>query len=173
MSDHLTTVIVIVAIFLGLPIALLIGRDWLTRPSRKKIEEYSRQFVQRLRSPDFPAVEKHFGRPLPQCVRTLYSDKEELLRNNFAVAASSGVPDGERWYVSDYQPADGASVRDSWPGLEKYFAFADDGSGNGYLIDPTQDDPPVLFHDHETGEISRVCDRFTEFMRWPRLEVKT
>ena len=43
---------------------------------------------------------------------------------------------------------------------------------NGYLIDPKEEDPAVLFHDHETGELSRVCDRFTEFMRWPRLEVK-
>lgn len=169
MSDHITAVIVIIAIFLGLPIALLIARDWLTRPSKQKMEEYSRQFIHRLQNPDFPALEKHWGHPLPHCVQALYSDKEELMRSNFVIAASAESPEDERWYVSDYQPADEPSVRDSWPGLEKYFVFADDGLGNGYLIDPAEEDPPVFFHDHETGEIVRVSDHFTEFMRWPRL----
>jgi hypothetical protein len=172
MNTTIILVVVLLGIFIGLPVALLLARDSLTRPSKKKIEAYSREFIQRLQHPDYAAVAKYFGRPLPECVRTLYANKEELMLSNFAVAASAAVPEEDRWYVSDYQPADGPSVQDAWPGLEKYFAFADDGAGNGYLIDPAESDPPVLFHDHETGELSRVSDRFTEFMRWPRFEVK-
>jgi hypothetical protein len=74
--------------------------------------------------------------------------------------------------VAYYQPADAETVRESWPGLEKYFAFANDGCGNEYLIKPGDDDPPVLFHDHETGELTRVSDHFSEFMQWPRLEAE-
>lgn len=172
MSDHITTVIAIAAIFLGLPLALLIARDWFSRPSKEKIEEYSRQFTQRLQNPDFAAVEKHFGCPLPDCVKALYANTQELTRGDFEVAPSADVSEEERWYVAFYLPADEQSVRDTWPGLEKYFVFADDGSGNGYLIDPRENDPPVLFHDHEGGKFSPVCNRFTEFMRWPRLEVE-
>lgn len=172
MSTNIIVVVVLLGIFIALPVALLFARDWLTRPSKKKIETYSRQFIHRLQHPDFAAVAKHFGHPLPECVRALYADKEELMRSNFAIAASVAVPEEERWYVADYQPADGPSVQDTWPGLEKYFAFSDDGTGNRYLIDPAESDPPVLFHDHETGELSRVCDHFTEFMRWPRMKVK-
>lgn len=93
------------------------------------------------------------------------------MRSNFEIMKSIDAPEGERWYIANYEPADEASVEYSWPGIEKYFAFADDGSGNGYIIDPKETDPPVLFHDHETGEIVRVCDHFTDFMRWPRFKI--
>ena len=172
MSTNVIVVVVLLGIYIVLPVALLLARDWFTRPSKKKIEAYSQLFIRRLQHPDFTAVADHFGRPLPACVWALYANREELMRNNFVVVASAAVPEEERWFVSDYQPADGPSVQDAWPGLEKYFAFADDGTGNGYLIDPKEEDPAVLFHDHETGELSRVCDHFTEFMKWPRLEVE-
>jgi hypothetical protein len=48
-----------------------------------------------------------------------------------------------------------------------------EGCGNEYLIDPREDNPPVLFHDHETGELSRLCDRFSEFKDWPRLRASS
>jgi hypothetical protein len=168
MSGNVITVVVIIALFIGVPVAIVLARDWFTRPSKEKLEELSRQFTERLQHPDFPAVERHYGHPLPKAVQLLYADLEELLRADFETAAVPDAPAESRWYVAFYRPADGESARDTWPGLEKYFAFAEDGCGNGYLIDPTVDDPAVLFHDHETGEISRVCDRFTDFMRWPR-----
>jgi hypothetical protein len=173
MNDNVITVVVIVGICIGLPVALLLARDWFTRPSKRKIEEFSRQFAERLQHPDFGAVERHFGRLLPACVRALYADRQEILRRNFEVTPIHDAERDDRWHVAFYQPADGQSARDAWRGLEKYFAFADDGFGNGYLIDPNDDDPPVLFHNHETGELSRVCDQFTEFMRWPRLEINS
>jgi hypothetical protein len=37
-SDNVITVIVISGIFIGVPVALLLARDWYTRPSKKKIE---------------------------------------------------------------------------------------------------------------------------------------
>ncbi len=170
MTDTVMTVVVIIAIFIGVPVALLRVRDWFRRPSKKTIEEDSRRFTERLQHPDFAAVEKHFGHSLPACLQALYADRQELLRGPFEVAAVPDAKPDHRWHVAFYQPADGQSVREMWPGSENYFAFADDGCGNGYLVDPKDDDPPVLFHDHETGELSRVCDRFTEFMRWPRLD---
>src|SRR5262245_43167041 len=170
MSENVTTVLVIIGIFVVLPFLLLAARDWIRKPSKKKIEEYSRKFTERLQRPDFSAVQQHFGVPLPPPVQALYTNHQELFRENFEVAAMANAAPEDRWFVAFYQPADEQSARDAWPGLEKYFAFADDGCGNGYLIDPKSDDPAVLFHDHETSEISRVSERFTEFMKWPRLQ---
>ncbi len=175
MSDTLIAVVVIFGIGIlsvAASVALLLIRDWFTSPSKQKLEEYSRRFIERLRHPDFVAVEEHFGHPLPSCIQSLYVDEEELLRGDFDVAAESDAASENRWYVAYYQPADAETVRESWPGLEKYFAFANDGCGNEYLIEPGDDDLPVLFHDHETGELSRVCDHFSEFMQWPRLEAE-
>ncbi len=172
MTDIVIMVVLIVALYIALPVALLLARDWFTKPSKRQIEECSRQFTERVQHPDFAAVHKHFGCPLPPCVQALYADRQEVLRTDFEVVANPDTDPGRRWYVAYYQPADAQSARDTWPGLDEYFAFADDGCGNGYLVDPREHDPPVLFHDHETGELSTVCDRFTDFMRWPRLEVE-
>ena len=170
MNDEVTTVIAIIAIFVGLPVALLVARDWCARSSRKEVEAFSRRFAQRLHNPNLAAIEKYFGHPLPPAIHALYANQDELMREDFEVAASERAGGDERWYVANYQPADEQSVRDTWPGWSEYFAFADDGCGNGYLVDPKQTDPPVFFHDHETGEMLRVCDRLSEFMKWPRLK---
>ncbi len=42
MNDNVISVIVIIGIFLGVPVALLLARDWFTRPSKRELEEYSR-----------------------------------------------------------------------------------------------------------------------------------
>ena len=146
--------------------------DWWFEPSRDEIEEASRLFLQRLQSPDFAAVERHFGHPLPECLLALHADKQELMRSDFFVAKTETDAENECWEIAYYQPADEHSVRDASPDMEEYFAFAGDGCGNDYLIDPKQSDPAVLFCDHETGELTRVCNRFTEFMKWPRSRIK-
>ena len=169
MNDTLKTIFGLAAVFIGLPLAILFLRDRLSRPSRKAIQDYSRKFEERLANPDFPSLERHFGHPLPAALRALYLDPVERMRDQFEVAPSANAPRGERWPIAFYQPADAESLRDMWPGTEERFAFADDGCGNGYLVDPRQGDPPVFFHDHETGELEPVCDRLSEFMKWPRL----
>jgi hypothetical protein len=171
MNDSITVVLVLLAILVGFPVALLLARDWWNRPSKKEAAAFSQRFLHRLQHPDFAAVEQELGKPLPAILKAFYSRPEELLRANFALAASAQVPVENRWFVADYQPLDAEAIRDRWPGLERYVAFADDGAGNGYLIEPGSDDPPVLFHDHETGEIIRVCERLSEFLQWPRFPV--
>ena len=72
-----------------------------------------------------------------------------------------------RWYIASINPVDEVSWMHSWEGCEKLFEFSDDGCGNGYMIDPRIDDPPVFFHDHEEGIFSYVCDNLSEFIAWP------
>jgi hypothetical protein len=148
---------------------LLIGSE---RMSKAQVEEESRKFIHRLLHPDLAAVESHFGFPLPEALRKLYSDQTELMRGNFNVAQNPEADEGGRWAIAFYQPADEEAISTTWPGLEAYFAFADDGCGNGYVIDPKEKDPPVLFHDHETGELTLVCPSVSEFMLWPRMEYR-
>lgn len=169
MYDVILTIAVIALTYIAFPVSMLLARDWLERPSKQQLDEHARRFQHRLHHPDFAAVRAHFGRPLPACVASLYDDSQELNRTDFDVAPLEDAAEEDRWYIAYYQPADGESVSFAWPDVKKYFAFADDGFGNGYLIDPIESDPEVLFHDHETGELLRVCDRFTEFMNWPRV----
>ena len=168
MSDFIIMPVVGLILLVGVAAALLWLRDWVTRPTRKEMAEFSRQCTERLLNPDLAAVERHFGHPLPTSLRALYGNREDLLRGEFETAAGPEVSPEQRWYVAFYQPADAASAADVWPGLESFFAFADDGAGNGYLVDPREEDPAVWFHDHETGERTRVCDHLSQFLTWPR-----
>ena len=172
MGETAQTLAAIFAVFVLLPVVILLVRDRTGRRSKESIEDYSKRFEVRLVNPDFTAVERHFGRPLPDSVRTLYANRNELAMGDFEVAATVEAPEDARWYIAFYEPADFETVANAWPGTEQYFAFANDGSGNGYLVDPGEEDPPVLYHDHETGEMSSVCDRFSVFMKWPRFEVE-
>lgn len=151
---------------------LLLLKDRWFEPSREQIDEASRLFLKRLKSPDFAAVERHFGHALPECLIALHADQQELLRSDFFVAPTQADAENECWEIACYQPVDEQSIVDCWPGNEEYLAFADDGCGNEYLINPKETDPAVFFRDHETNELIQVCDRLTEFMKWPRLGIE-
>jgi len=171
MKDVILTVFWIVFLMLGLPILILWIRDKISEPSQEEMEEYSRRFRERLMNPDFEAVAKYFRHTLPQAIVELYQNQEELMRGDFKIALSKDSSEDEQWYIGFYMPADAEAVQLTWPGVEKFFAFANDGCGNDYIVDPTLDDPPVKFHDHETGEIIHVCDTLSQFMTWSKFEV--
>ena len=157
--------------------ALAIGFLWLMdklfrRPmSKAEVEEQSRRFRQRLLAPDFPAAEAHFRAVLPDALKRLYADENELLRSDkgefeVLIVDKNGVT--EPWYVAIYVPIDAQSLKETWPGCEAYLAFADDGCGNGYLIKPGTADPPVVFHDHESGEVVEVSPSLSAFLAAPK-----
>ena len=62
-------VVAFVGLRVGLAVTFLLRRGRLMRPSRPTFEEASRRCLERLQNRDFAAVERHFGRPLPGCVR--------------------------------------------------------------------------------------------------------
>lgn len=154
-------------LILGVAICVLKCVDRLT--GRRRKGEGGRSFDERLHDPDFEGLEHHYGCQLPDALKRLYADRNELERGNFTVVAPESDPDDEQApFIAFYVPADSEAARSGFPGTEPYFRFADDGCGNAYMTDPRLDDGPVLFHDHETGEISEVCDSFSRFMSWPR-----
>ena len=51
-----------------------------------------------------------------------------------------------------------------WPGTDGYYAFANDGTDDKYLIDPRQSDPDVLYYEHETTKIRPVGATLSQFI---------
>jgi hypothetical protein len=164
------TVVGILVLFLGLPLLIVWLNDRLFHRTLSKAEweEYSERFRERLLKPDFAALEAHFDCAMPKELKDLYADKKEILRGGFEVLTDkSGAPE-HSWPVAFYLPADLESLRDVWPDCKELFAFADDGCGNGYLIDPRKPDLEVLFHDHEDSQITRVGLNLAGFISAPR-----
>lgn len=138
------------------------------KPKPQQTKMHLHQFKERMLNPDFKSFEDHFGHAVPPALYDLYRNKEMLLRNNFHVAPTTETPDCLSHHIAFYEPCDKDTINTTWPGLEHYFRFADDGCGNCYLIDPKQDNPAVLFFAHETGELSEICRSLAEFLLWPR-----
>ena len=172
MEDAILTVIAILGIFVALPILILWLRDKVfNRPiTKEQVDEYSRRFQKRLANPDFAVLEQHFGCELPAPLRQLYANSDELARNDFEIVPPEGQNLTGPAYVAFYNPADAESLKHTFHDAGTYFAFADDGFGNAYLIDPRKPDPPVLFHDHETGAIEPVAPALSAFVKWERRE---
>jgi len=138
----------------------------IRRSSKKKKSAVARSYEQRMKEPKIEELEKHFGKPFPSGVKALYNNREELEKADFG--AIGKLPNGEEiiWDIAFYEPADLEQVIDAE--AKEVFEFANDGCGNGYTIDPTLDDPPVMFYTHETGEWDKVADSFSQFMTMPR-----
>lgn len=169
--ETLKLIAAIVAIFLILPLLVVLLKDKLfNRPrTKEEIAEFSRRFNERLLHPDFAAVEAHFGCSMPEELKRLYSAREEILCGDFEVASKGKSK--SNWYVAYYNPADAESLNDYWPAIKNFFAFANDGCGNDYLIDPRDPELKVVFHDHETGEIEPVDMSFPAFLAAPRKQI--
>jgi hypothetical protein len=168
--ENLKTILFLVVILLGLPLLIVWLNDKIFHrsPSKAKREEYSRRFEQRLLNPDFPAVEACVGCKLPDEVKKLYANKDEICQENFEVVLRQKEDSGGIWTVAFYLPADMEEMGDLSQDGNKLFPFANDGCGNEYLIDPRASGSEVVFHDHETGEFTRLGVNLTEFLSAPR-----
>ena len=167
MNENLKPLVALGGVVISVTAAYLYFRRSL-RVGREAIEAHCREFRNRQMNPDPEAFQRHFGHTLPQALRGLYEDAEERIRSDFTVSAPHATQEQGVWTIAYYNPLDMRSFQDCGEGQEGLFAFADDGCGNAYLIDPSQADPEVRFHDHETGMMETVCPRFSEFLLWTR-----
>jgi len=160
------TILVILAIFLGLPLLFVWLNDKIFHRtlSKKEQDEYAKRFCERLLNPDFAALEAHFGCPMPKELKELYAKKEEIQRGDFEVLTRNSDGVAVTWTVAFYEPADLESLRDAWPDCKEFFAFANDGCGNDYLIDPQKLELEVLFYDHDGGEFTNLGLSLAEFV---------
>ena len=147
---------------------LFLNDRFIRRSRRRKLDAKVNAFEERLKKPNFEALEKHFGCAFPAGIKALYGDEAEFTREEFEVAGRDASGKDQAWHIAFYEPADLDHVREAWPDTKEVFEFANDGCGNGYTVDPRQDDPPVRFYDHETGEWETVAAKFSEFIAMER-----
>ena len=147
----------------------LLDRIFHRKSSNNKLDEDSKRFKERVLKPDFAALEAYFGCPIPNEIKDLYANKEEIMRHHFEVVISKAGKK-ESWPVAFYMPADLESLRDVGEEQGELFFFANDGCGDAYVIDPRKPASEVLFHDHENGELTKVGLNLSEFVAAARKE---
>lgn len=166
MSSFAAASLVIGALLLvGVPILWLIFRSGVDPASNA---QSAREFERRLRAPDFLALERSIGVPLPPAVTLLYGDHPLVLGDGWRIAVANegqGSPDS---YLACFQPADLRSLRALGGGDARWLAFANDGTGDEYLVDLRQSDPDVIYLRHETGERFPLGVTLAQFIGLPR-----
>jgi hypothetical protein len=131
--------------------------------SNKAVDEDSSR---RLANPEFDALEKEFGTVcLP--LRNLYKNLGEITRENVSRVPRRNASQDEYIFAAWYHPADQRSLNERWPDNRRYFEFANDGAGNTYIVDPTLEDPEIIFYDHETGEHKPTGMRLSDYLSLP------
>ena len=98
--------------------------------------------------------------------RALYEDTGEL-RKSYAEKVIDGEREDHWIFIACYWPLNRAHVDGQWLQDGKHYAFAGDGSGSEWVVDPTDDEAEIFFFEHETQELKPTGVRMTQFLSLP------
>ena len=179
MKDAILTLLWIFALLLLLPVCILLLRDRIFRSSRKRTADQVRAeahaYRERLLHPQQAEVEAELGL-LPERLIRMYSDRELISSENFAICPPGKDPKKFRDWIDNFLPLDLESQKYTCD-LEllskaKGFCFATDGCGNLYWVpvsDRRQPDSPVFFACHDPWGNTKVAENLEDFLNWPRI----
>ena len=134
------------------------------RSQRREIEERQAGIERKLQNPEFGEIERVFGRPISRALRALYENQEEIRRSH-VTRIVPGRPK-EQWhiYICDYFPLDRQQAEGGWNPDGVHFAFAGDGSGSEWVVDPTKENAEIKYLEHESNELKPTGVRFCDFL---------
>ncbi len=155
-------VIVIVMPVIGFLVLRLWDR-WRIAANASKVAKNSRQQEEELRRPMIEEVEGYFGFPLSLTLVSLYRNIHLVSQCDFDVQ----FKDGRVCYISHFHPCNLATIHlisQSYPNCVGFFAIASDGGELEYVVDPIQQNPPVLQYDVENDTFEQVAETLIEFV---------
>jgi len=100
--------------------------------------------------PQWETIEKHFGAIVPPILKSYYLDHEKILQRDFDVL-STKTQLGEPIYVESFCPINDISLLGAFDDMERFFPFAQGLGGEEFVIDITEDDPTVWYHQYDIG----------------------
>ncbi len=179
--DLLITIVAIVALFVGLPVLVLLTRDHFdgVRSRRWAVANPEKvpgtpEYIARLTTPDFEAVEKRVNRRLPSALRDLYLHSGIIGEADLYLIPPGASDFDEAWEISAFCPVDEclADFDRGRSGLRfDDVIIAIDGSGGLYYVPLAEVDDekcPVAHFHHDGGDKSRVAESLDEFVTWRR-----
>jgi len=151
--------------------AIMWAQSRVEKERRAKGAAAEERFKKQLMNPDFAALEEHFHTPLPASFRAMYQDLELINSDDVLIGVPNPVEGNRECYVSWFNPAHVESAQFPRPGCEGLFPFADNGSGDQFLVDLRQAEPEVIYHTHENGKSKGLGVGLAAFLAAPRRPV--
>ena len=162
MSDFQATALVV-----GLIVGFFTVLTLRQKKFKKSRRATSEDFRKRQCNPDFEAYRRYFGCEPPAALKQLFNDPELFSndRDMFEIEVS-----GKKWFVAWIDAIDEEHLKScQWPGTQGFYAFANNGAGDQYLIDPKQEDPEVFYYEPETGKKKSVGVALSQFVSAKRI----
>jgi len=161
----------IIAVIFALGVVPLLGL-WRLRATWNKKNAArpavaGNQYDQGLRHPDYAAFATHFGCEPPPGLRQLYEGADSNLEGDFELKLPA-FP--KPFFVAYFLGVAEENMSLVGPGSEGFFAFASDGSGNRYLVNPGEADPSVYFYDHEKQKSEPLKLPLSQFLAAKRIK---
>jgi len=141
---------------------------YLEHRAKNRGKEAARSFRHRMNNPEFEALEKYFAHSLPPSLRELYVDSDLINSENISIKVPNLLEKEPECFIAFFEPATSEACESHWPGCEGLFAFANNGLGDQYLVDPRQPDPEVVYYLHETGKKKSLGVTLSQFLSAPR-----
>jgi hypothetical protein len=155
MSDTITTVVFLVALFVGLPLFILWVRDrvsnarWQRRNPREKLTADRAAYEERILSPDWTFYERHLQRPAPAALRELYADR--------ALVTARGLDYSDLELITTFEALDARGLLDTspWLGFEAV-AIATGQFGDPIYLKPGGSEGDAVYITHHDGGDTEV-----------------
>src|SRR5262245_26897060 len=150
MSDTVKTLVLIVALFIGLPLLFLWSRDrifgawWRRRNPSERLIADRRAYEDRILRPDWAFYERHLQRPAPQALRQLYADRE--------LVKAQGLQYNDAHCISTFEPLDEPGLLDTkpWLGFDAV-AIATTDFGDPIYLRPGAAESDTVYTTHHDG----------------------
>ena len=157
---------IVVGFLLLVAVALVKLARRADRQATERSARASREFETALLAPDFATLERTFGAPAPPPLRALYADRELLSRSDVLIGVPNPAERSAECYVAFFEPLTGEAS--GWPATERLVAIANNGAGDVYVVDPTVQDPPVSYVQHEVGTVVPLGVTLSQWLAAPR-----
>jgi hypothetical protein len=145
----------------------LAERKQVAEAAKKAAEETRKQeqeqFYAELISPQYDVIQEVYGKPISPSLRALYANATEI-RRSYVEKIIEGRPEDQWIFISCYWPLNMKHVKEQLQQDGIHFAFAGDGSGGQWVVDPTDDHGIISYHEHETGELKSTGVPMVEFL---------
>jgi hypothetical protein len=175
MNTDVVVPILLIVLVLPVAIGILVTRDryraWRRRKTPEQLAAERQDLIERLRRPEWPAIERAIGRPVPKVLRDLYEDPEWLSGQEFRVISPFLAAESEEHARVTLSPATADSLATLGSISVDVFQFATDEFGNPYgvqLFEASDGDGAVFLHMLDGDCVERIADSLAEFRRWPR-----
>lgn len=124
-------------------------------------------YQERLLDPQWDALERHFGVPMPKSLKDFYADLTRIQQSNFRLQTKEKVEGNYFIAVLSFTPMDKGAIRE-FDNESNLLCVATDGMEGEYLIDPTECDPEiVLMVDY--SDYHEMGLKLSEFLTAPHL----